>query len=85
MFITSEGRVWPCCHLQDEQVSGKTDIISKINLKNDLKTNTFYDIIKSEWYEKILIESILGLKMALIYGLIYIIVIMWTCTNIQKS
>ena len=57
LFVTSEGRIWPCCHLQDEQVSGKTDIIKKIGLENDLKTHSFYDIIKSDWYEKTLIES----------------------------
>ena len=57
IFVTSEGKIWPCCHLQDEQVSGKTDIISKLNLNNDLKTNKFYDIIQSDWYEKILIDS----------------------------
>ena len=57
LFITSEGRVWPCCHLQDEQVSGKTDILTKIGLENDLRTTKFYDIIQSDWYEKTLIDS----------------------------
>jgi len=57
LFVTSEGRIWPCCHLQDEQVSGKTDIIKKIGLENDLNTRTFYDIIRSDWYKKTLIES----------------------------
>ena len=47
LFITSEGRVWPCCHLHDEQVSGKTDILTTIGLKNDLRTSKFYDIIQS--------------------------------------
>ena len=57
LFITSEGRVWPCCHFHDEQVSGKTDILTTIGLKNDLRTSKFYDIIQSEWYDKILIDS----------------------------
>ena len=57
IFVTSEGRVWPCCHLHDEQVSGKTNILKKINLKNDLKENSFYNIITSPWYDKILEES----------------------------
>ena len=57
IFVTSEGRVWPCCHLHDEQVSGKTNILKKLNLKNDLKENSFYDIITSPWYDKILEES----------------------------
>ena len=57
LFITSEGKVWPCCHLQDEQVSGKTNIIEKIGLKNDLKKSSFYDIIHSDWYAKTLEDS----------------------------
>ena len=57
LFITSEGKVWPCCHLQDEQVSGKMNIIEKIGLKNDLKETSFYEIIRSDWYSKILEDS----------------------------
>jgi hypothetical protein len=57
LFVTSEGRIWPCCHLQDEQVSGKTDILTKVGLENDLRKTKFYDIIQSEWYEKTLIDS----------------------------
>ena len=57
LFVTSEGRIWPCCHLQDEQVAGKTDILTKVGLKNDLQQSKFYDIIQSEWYEKTLAES----------------------------
>tara|TARA_B100000131_G_scaffold322084_1_gene374848 strand:- start:4557 stop:5522 length:966 start_codon:yes stop_codon:yes gene_type:complete len=57
LFVTSEGKVWPCCHLQDEQVSGKTDIIKKIGLNNDLKKTNFYDIISSEWYSELLENS----------------------------
>ena len=48
LFITSEGKVWPCCNLQDEQVSGKMNIIEKIGLKNDLKETSFYEIIRSD-------------------------------------
>ena len=29
----------------------------ELGLENDLKTHSFYDIIKSDWYEKTLIES----------------------------
>ena len=57
IFVTSEGKVWPCCHLHDEQVSGKTDIETKINIKNSLKTTNFYDIITSEWYDFLLKDS----------------------------
>ncbi len=57
LFVTSEGRIWPCCHLQDEQVSGKTDILKRVGLENDLRQTKFYDIIQSEWYEKTLAES----------------------------
>ena len=57
IFITSEGKIWPCCHLHDEQVSGKTDILAKIGIQNDLNKSKFYDIITSEWYENILMES----------------------------
>ena len=35
MYLNAKGRVWPCCHLQDEQVSGKTDILTKIGLENE--------------------------------------------------
>ncbi len=57
IFISSEGLVWPCCHLHDEQLSENVDIISKLNLKNDLKTNNFYNILSSSWYQKTLRES----------------------------
>ena len=57
IFVTSEGRIWPCCHLHDEQVSGKTNILKKLNLKNDLKNDKFYDIITSDWYNTTLMES----------------------------
>ena len=57
IFVTSEGKIWPCCHLHDEQVSYKTDIIKKINLKNDLNEHKLYDILKSDWYQKTLEDS----------------------------
>lgn len=57
IFVTSEGRVWPCCHLQDEQVSGKTDILKKVGLKNSLISEDFYSIISSDWYERELYQS----------------------------
>jgi hypothetical protein len=57
IFVTSEGLVWPCCHLQDEQVSGKTNLVKKLGLKNDLKKTSLHNIITSPWYERILIES----------------------------
>ena len=47
----------PCYHLHDEQVSSKTDIESKINIKNSLKTTNFYDIITSDWYSFLLKDS----------------------------
>lgn len=57
IFITSEGYLWPCCHLHDEQVSRKTDIIKMLNLDNNLNDKKFLDILNSEWYTNILEES----------------------------
>ena len=57
LFITSNGQLWPCCHLHDEQVSGKTDILTKVGLHNDLTTSSFYDILSSPWYKNLLEES----------------------------
>lgn len=57
LFITSEGRVWPCCHLHDEQVSGEMDILTKVGIENDLNKKSFYDIVKSKWYRTTLEQS----------------------------
>ena len=57
LFITAEGLLWPCCHLHDEHVSRKTNIISKVGLENDLRKKSFWDILNSEWFQTVLEES----------------------------
>ena len=54
LFVSSEGILWPCCHLHDEYVYNNSKILKKLKIKNDLNNNNFYDIINSEWFLKIL-------------------------------
>lgn len=54
LFVSSEGILWPCCHLHDDYVYYKTKILRKLKNQNDLNNNNFYDIIKSEWFSKTL-------------------------------
>jgi len=62
IYIGANRKLWPCCHLYDEDVARKTDEIEKIFTENgtdfnDLNTKSIQEILTSEWYEKTLEES----------------------------
>lgn len=62
IFISAEGKLWPCCHLQDEYVAKARPYVKTIMKKygqdfNDLNKNKMADILNSEWYSSTLEES----------------------------
>jgi len=62
IYIGANRKLWPCCHLYDEDVARKTDEIEKLFAENgtdfnDLNTKSIREILSSEWYEKTLEES----------------------------
>jgi hypothetical protein len=62
IYIGANRKLWPCCHLYDEDVARKTDEIQKLFDNNgedfnDLNKKSIQEILSSEWYEKTLEES----------------------------
>ena len=62
IFIGVNRRLWPCCHLYDEQVSNKTKDIENLFTNighnfNNLKKHSIEEILESEWYKTTLKES----------------------------
>jgi len=62
IYIGANRRLWPCCHLYDEDVAQKNN--SMIHLYdsvghdfNDLNKHSIENILSSQWYEKTLEES----------------------------
>lgn len=62
IYIGANSRLWPCCHLYDEDVARKNDSMKHLYENvghdfNDLSKYSINDILSSEWYEKTLEES----------------------------
>tara|TARA_A100001037_G_scaffold55112_1_gene47401 strand:+ start:4028 stop:5014 length:987 start_codon:yes stop_codon:yes gene_type:complete len=62
IYIGANNRLWPCCHLYDEDVARKNDSMKHLYENvghdfNDLSKYSISDILSSEWYEKTLEES----------------------------
>lgn len=62
IYIGANSRLWPCCHLYDEEVAQKNESIPHLYEHvghdfNDLNKHSISDILSSEWYEKTLEES----------------------------
>ena len=62
IYIGANRRLWPCCHLYDEEVSNKTDSIKHLYETvghdfNDLQKYSIEKILSSDWYDKTLQES----------------------------
>jgi len=62
IFIGVNRRLWPCCHLYDEQVANKTKDIENLFTNighnfNNLKKHSIEEILESEWYKTTLKES----------------------------
>ena len=56
LYIGSNKRLWPCCHLYDESVAQKTNDIKHLyeNIGhnfNDLTKRSINDIIEGEWFK----------------------------------
>jgi len=62
IYIGANRRLWPCCHLYDEEVAQKNNSIHHLYESvghdfNDLNKHSIEDILSSQWYEKTLEES----------------------------
>jgi len=62
IYIGANSRLWPCCHLYDEDVAQKNNSIMHLletvgHDFNDLNKYSIEDILSSEWYETTLEES----------------------------
>ena len=58
-FLSSDGRVWPCCYLWDEYISQRTDFYKRVNEDfpdkdwNSIYKNDFDSIFHSDFYKNI--------------------------------
>lgn len=62
IYIGANKRLWPCCHLYDEDVARKNNSINHLfesvgHEFNDLNKHSIKDILSSEWYEATLEKS----------------------------
>jgi molybdenum cofactor biosynthesis enzyme MoaA len=62
IYIGANKRLWPCCHLYDEDVAQKNNTMKHLfesvgHNFNDLNKHSIKDILSSEWYKKTLEES----------------------------
>jgi molybdenum cofactor biosynthesis enzyme MoaA len=65
IFISVDNKLWPCCHLYDENVKEKSIVelgLSNVfnnygNNFNDLNIHSLTEILNSEWYLKTLVDG----------------------------